>query len=55
MAIASINPATGETLREFKALTEAEIEEKLARGGASFPEAPEDIVRRAGRDSFQSG
>jgi succinate-semialdehyde dehydrogenase/glutarate-semialdehyde dehydrogenase len=29
VAIASINPATGETLREFRSLTEAELEEKL--------------------------
>ncbi len=36
MAIASINPATGETLREFKALTEAEIEEKLATAERAF-------------------
>lgn len=36
MAIASINPATGETLREFKPLTEAEIEQKLAAAGTAF-------------------
>ena len=36
MAIASTNPATGETLREFKALTEAEIEEKLALAEKAF-------------------
>jgi succinate-semialdehyde dehydrogenase/glutarate-semialdehyde dehydrogenase len=29
MAIASVNPATGETLRSFKALNESQIEEKL--------------------------
>jgi succinate-semialdehyde dehydrogenase/glutarate-semialdehyde dehydrogenase len=31
MAIASINPATGEKLKEFAALTESEIEKKLER------------------------
>jgi succinate-semialdehyde dehydrogenase/glutarate-semialdehyde dehydrogenase len=36
MAIASINPATGETLREFASLTEAEIEEKLAAAERAF-------------------
>ncbi|MGJ0118793.1 NADP-dependent succinic semialdehyde dehydrogenase [Williamsia sp. MIQD14] len=30
MAIASINPATGETIREFDALSDAEVEEKIA-------------------------
>ncbi len=36
MAIASINPATGETLQEFDSLTEAEIEEKLAATETAF-------------------
>src|ERR687886_471335 len=36
MAIATINPATGEKLREFAALTEAEIEEKIARAASAF-------------------
>ena len=36
MAIASINPATGETLREFNALTDAEIEEKLVAAERAF-------------------
>ena len=31
MAIASINPATGETLREFAALTQEEIERSWQR------------------------
>ena len=29
MAIATINPATGEVIKTFQALTEAEIEKKL--------------------------
>ncbi len=36
MGIASINPATGATLRVFDALTAAELEEKLARAAAGF-------------------
>ena len=36
MAIATINPATGEKLNTFEALTEAEIEEKLALGESAF-------------------
>jgi succinate-semialdehyde dehydrogenase/glutarate-semialdehyde dehydrogenase len=36
MAIASINPATGETLRSFEPLSEAQIEEKLERAAAAF-------------------
>lgn len=36
MAIASINPATGERLREFEPLTEAELERKLAAADAAF-------------------
>jgi succinate-semialdehyde dehydrogenase/glutarate-semialdehyde dehydrogenase len=36
MPIASINPTTGETIREFCALTPAQIEEKLALAEQSF-------------------
>ena len=36
MAIATVNPTTGETLKEFAALGEAEIEHKLARAAAAF-------------------
>ncbi|MFN2477527.1 MAG: NAD-dependent succinate-semialdehyde dehydrogenase [Chthoniobacterales bacterium] len=36
MAIASHNPATGETLREFDALTSAEIQAKLALAESAF-------------------
>ncbi|HUA15761.1 MAG TPA: NAD-dependent succinate-semialdehyde dehydrogenase [Verrucomicrobiae bacterium] len=36
MAIATVNPATGETVRTFPALTEAEIEKKLQRAVATF-------------------
>ena len=34
--IASINPATGETLRLFEELAEARIEDKLARAEAAY-------------------
>jgi len=36
MAIASVNPATGENLREFAPLDAAGIEEKLSRAAAAF-------------------
>ena len=36
MAIASINPTTGETLKTFQALNNAEIEEKLQRAADTF-------------------
>jgi succinate-semialdehyde dehydrogenase / glutarate-semialdehyde dehydrogenase len=36
MAIASTNPATGETLRVFDPLSESQIEEKLARAAEAF-------------------
>ncbi|HEV7923401.1 MAG TPA: NAD-dependent succinate-semialdehyde dehydrogenase [Thermoanaerobaculia bacterium] len=36
MTIATVNPATGETLRVFDALSSAEIEEKLQRSAAAF-------------------
>jgi succinate-semialdehyde dehydrogenase/glutarate-semialdehyde dehydrogenase len=36
MAIATINPATGETLREFAPLSEAELESKLALAAETF-------------------
>ncbi|MFN2598726.1 MAG: NAD-dependent succinate-semialdehyde dehydrogenase [Pyrinomonadaceae bacterium] len=36
MAIATINPATGEKLREFAALSDAEIDEKIARAAEAF-------------------
>jgi succinate-semialdehyde dehydrogenase/glutarate-semialdehyde dehydrogenase len=37
MGIATINPATGETLKVFEALSGAQIEEKVARGAELFP------------------
>ena len=36
MAIATINPATGETLRSFEPLSETEIERKLVRAADTF-------------------
>jgi len=38
MAIATINPATGELLKSFEPLSDAQIEEKLARAAATFPQ-----------------
>src|SRR5580704_5977861 len=37
LMIASVNPATGELLRSFEPLTDAQIEEKLARAAEAFP------------------
>jgi len=36
MAIASVNPATGETLKTFSAATQSQIEESLSRADAAF-------------------
>lgn len=36
MLIATINPATGETLKTFEPLTDAEIDQKLSRAGETF-------------------
>jgi succinate-semialdehyde dehydrogenase/glutarate-semialdehyde dehydrogenase len=36
MAIASINPTTGETLKTFSALSTAQIEDKLQRAADTF-------------------
>jgi succinate-semialdehyde dehydrogenase/glutarate-semialdehyde dehydrogenase len=38
MAIATINPATGELLKSFEPLAEAAVESKLALAAATFPE-----------------
>ncbi len=36
MAIATVNPTTGETLKTFEPLTDAELEDRLARAAAAF-------------------
>ena len=36
MAIATINPATGELIKSFTALTEAQIDDKIAHAAKSF-------------------
>src|SRR5687768_6880793 len=36
VAIASVNPATGERLREFAPLSDRETEERLTRAAAAF-------------------
>ncbi len=36
MAIASINPATGEKLKEFSPFDDAEIEKRLSRADKAF-------------------
>jgi succinate-semialdehyde dehydrogenase/glutarate-semialdehyde dehydrogenase len=63
MGIASVNPATGERVREFAALEEAEIDARLARAATAFPpwratpvRERAAVVRRAGEilDAEQS-
>ena len=36
MPIATINPATGETLRTFAALTDAQLDDKIAHAARTF-------------------
>ena len=55
MSIATVNPATGETIRTFEPLTDAALDERLALAGAAFhrwrrtPVAERAaVVRRAG-------
>ncbi|MCW2601169.1 MAG: Aldehyde Dehydrogenase [Frankiales bacterium] len=36
MAIATVDPTTGQTLKTFEALTDAELEDRLARAAAAF-------------------
>jgi succinate-semialdehyde dehydrogenase / glutarate-semialdehyde dehydrogenase len=36
MAIATINPATGEVIKKFDALTDAQVDEKIAKGAKAF-------------------
>src|SRR6202035_3894359 len=37
MAIATINPATGETIKKFEALTDSQVDQKIARAAEVFP------------------
>src|ERR1700756_1456121 len=37
MAIATINPTTGETIKTFDALTDAQIEQKIQKATDTFP------------------
>ncbi|MFC4497284.1 NADP-dependent succinic semialdehyde dehydrogenase [Streptomyces ovatisporus] len=49
MAIATVNPATGETLKTFDALNAGEIEERLVRSARAFSEYRlTDFAQRAG-------
>ena len=49
MAISSINPATGEEVRTFDALTEGQIEEKLQRASETFREYRETSFEERAR------
>jgi succinate-semialdehyde dehydrogenase/glutarate-semialdehyde dehydrogenase len=49
MPIATINPATGETVKTFEPLSDAELEDKLARASAAFAGYRRtDVAERAG-------
>src|ERR1700684_158590 len=37
MAIATINPATGQTIKKFDALTDAQVDQKIQRAAEAFP------------------
>ena len=37
MAIATINPATGQTIKKFEALTDSEVDRKIQRAADAFP------------------
>src|SRR5579864_2907229 len=37
MAIATINPATGQTIKKFEALTDSQVDEKIQRATEAFP------------------
>ena len=49
MAIATINPATGETLKTYEPLSDEALEDKLARAAAAWAELPADDAGAAGR------
>ena len=48
MAIATINPATGETVKTFTPHTDAEVDERLGARGRRLPGLPAHDLRRAG-------
>jgi len=37
MAIATINPATGQTIKKFEALTDSQVDQKIQRAAETFP------------------
>ena len=51
MAIATINPATGEVVKTFQALSEAEIEKKLQTGGQRVQGRAQDCRLRSARNA----
>ncbi len=48
MAIATINPATGETVKTFDALSEAEIDDRIGRAAPRVRDVPPHDLRAAG-------
>jgi acyl-CoA reductase-like NAD-dependent aldehyde dehydrogenase len=45
MAIATVNPSTGQLIQSFESLSTAEIEAKLQRAAEAFAKLPQDIFR----------
>ena len=54
MAIASINPATGEVLQTFQALSEAQIEPKLQLAVSAFRSERKTSFAERGRRMMKS-
>ena len=50
MPIATINPATGETIETFTPLTDAQVEDKLRLAAEAFREHRQHVVRRPGAE-----
>jgi len=55
MAIASINPATGQLVKSFEPLTDAQIEGKLKRGAEAFAKYRPKQLCGTGANDDKSG
>ena len=54
MAIATINPATGETLKIFTPLTDIEIESKLALAASTYQEYRQAVTKELSTNNYQA-
>ena len=55
MAIATINPATGEVIKTFPPLSDAEIEKKLQLSVSAFKSRAQDSVCDTGQAHAEGG